>query len=51
MRCGKKDHEAGYKADPATNMGPERIAEGGETERGTHGQGACLGLSLIVSGS
>lgn len=43
MRCGKKDHEAGYKVDRATdNMGPEIIAIGGEIERDTHGQGTCL---------
>lgn len=52
MRCGKKDHEAGYKVDHATdNMGPEIIAIGGEMERDTHGQGTCLGLALSLSGS
>lgn len=42
---------AGYKVDPATiSMGPEMIGIGREKEKGTCGQGACLELSLTLSG-
>lgn len=38
--------------DHATDrVGSEIIAIGGETGRDTHGQGACLGLALTLSGS